>query len=211
LGWQVPLTSLRRSKGMRATVSSESLDSGPGLIRERRRLSRGWRRVLVIALAVVAAFAGATAWLLVWPAQGMPARVSAIVMLAGPGNRMPVALRLAREGRAPVLVVSQGYDGYGSPCPSAPAGVKLICFDPSPASTRGEAEFVGRVAKQYRWSSVVLVVSRPQATRARILMERCFSGPVYVSTAPLALSNWPYQIAYGWGALAKALVDHRAC
>lgn len=210
-GWQVPLISLRRSKGMTATVSSESLGSGPGLTRGRRRLSRGWRRVLITAVVLVVAFAGATAWLLVWPAQGMPARVSAIVMLAGPGNRLPVALQLAGEGRAPVLVVSQGFEGYGSPCPPAPAGIKLVCFDPNPASTRGEAEFVGRLAKRYRWSSVVLVVSRPQATRARILMERCFSGPVYVSTAPLALSNWPYQIAYGWGALAKALVNHRAC
>jgi uncharacterized SAM-binding protein YcdF (DUF218 family) len=196
---------------MRATVGSESLGSVPDLTRRRRRLSRAWRRVLVIALALVLVFAGATAWVLVWPPQGMPARVSAIVMLAGPGSRLPAALQLADEGRAPVLVVSQGFEGYGSPCPPPPTGVKLICFDPKPASTRGEAEFVGRLAKQYRWSSVALVVSRPQATRARLLMERCFSGPVYVSTAPLALSNWPYQIAYGWGALAKALVDHRAC
>jgi uncharacterized SAM-binding protein YcdF (DUF218 family) len=196
---------------MRATVGSESLGDVPDLTRRRRRLPRAWRRVLVIALALVLVFAGATAWVLVWPPQGMPARVSAIVMLAGPGSRLPLALRLADEGRAPVLVVSQGFEGYGSPCPPPPAGIKLICFDPDPASTRGEAEFVGRLAKQYRWSSVVLVVSRPQATRARLLMERCFSGPVYVSTAPLALSNWPYQIAYGWGALAKALVDHRAC
>ena len=196
---------------MRATVGSESLGNVPDLTRRRRRLSRGWRRVLVIALALVLAFAGATAWVLVWPPQGMPAQVSAIVMLAGPGSRLPVALQLADQGRAPVLVVSRGFEGYGSPCPPPPAGIKLICFDPSPASTRGEAEFVGRLAKQYRWGSVVLVVSRPQATRARILMERCFSGPVYVSTGPLALSEWPYQIAYGWGALAKALVDHRAC
>ena len=196
---------------MRATVGSESLGDVPDLTRRRRRLPRAWRRVLVIALALVLVFAGATAWVLVWPPQGMPARVSAIVMLAGPGSRLPLALRLADEGRAPVLVVSQGFEGYGSPCPPAPAGIKLVCFDPNPASTRGEAEFVGRLAKRYRWSSVVLVVSRPQATRARILMERCFSGPVYVSTAPLALSDWPYQIAYGWGALAKALVNHRAC
>jgi uncharacterized SAM-binding protein YcdF (DUF218 family) len=196
---------------MRATVGSESLGNIPGLARRRRHLSRAWRRILVIALALVLTFAGATAWVLVWPPQGMSARVSAIVMLAGPGSRLPLALQLADQGRAPVLVVSQGFEGYGSPCPPPPTGIKLICFDPSPASTRGEAEFVGRLAKQYRWSSVVLVVSRPQATRARLLMERCFSGPVYVSTAPLALSNWPYQIAYGWGALAKALVDHRAC
>jgi hypothetical protein len=137
--------------------------------------------------------------------------VSAIVMLAGSGDRMPVALRLAREHQAPVLVVSQGNQGYGGPCPPRPPRMKLICFDPDPADTRGEAEFVGRLARRYHWTSVVVVVTRPQATRARVLMERCFSGPVYVATAALPPGSWPYQVAYGWGALAKALVVHRAC
>ena len=62
----------------------------------------------------------------------MPARVSAIVMLAGPGDRLPVALQLAREHRAPVLVVSRGWQGYGGPCPPPVPGVRLICFDPDP-------------------------------------------------------------------------------
>ena len=44
-----------------------------------------------------------------------------------------------------------------------------------------------------------------------MLAERCFGGSTYVVTAPLPLSSWPYQIAYGWGALLKALVVHRAC
>jgi hypothetical protein len=141
----------------------------------------------------------------------MPASVSAIVMLAGPGNRLPVALQLAREHRAAVLVVSQGQHGYGGPCPPTTPGVKLICFDPNPGDTRGEAEFVGRLAKRYHWSSVVLVTAPEQDTRARIMMERCFSGSIYVITASLPLGSWPYQIAYEWGALFKALVLHRAC
>jgi hypothetical protein len=176
-----------------------------------QRFPCGWRAVFAAGLTLVLAFTAATAWLLVWPVQGVPARVSAIVMLAGSGDRMPVALRLAREHKAPVLVVSQGNQGYGGPCPPRPPRMKLICFDPDPADTRGEAEFVGRLARQYHWTSVVVVVTRPQATRARVLMERCLSGPVYVATAALPPSSWPYQVAYGWGALAKALVVHRAC
>jgi hypothetical protein len=152
-----------------------------------------------------------TARLLVWPAQGMPAQVSAIAMLAGPGNRLAVALKLAREHRAPVLVVSRGSNGYAGPCPPPTPGVKLICFDPVPPTTRGEAEAVSRLAKQHHWSSVVLVATRPQDTRARIMMERCFGGSTYVVTAPLPVSSWPYQLAYGWGALIKALVVYRAC
>jgi hypothetical protein len=185
--------------------------SRPTLTGQRRRLGRRWRRVLVSLLTVVLVFAAATAWVLVWPPQGMPSQVSAIVLLAGPGDRMPVALKLASEHRAPVLVVSQGSHGYGGPCPPRPPGVKVICFDPSPPTTQGEAEYVGKLARQYRWSSVVLVVSQPQATRARILMGRCFGGPVYVTTGRLPAGAWPYQIAYGWGALIKALTAERSC
>jgi len=191
--------------------SAESNGVGRGSTGGRRRLfrgrlSRGWRRALTIAVVLALAFAVATARLLVWPTQGMPPRVDAIVMLAGPGDRMPVALRLASERRAQVLVVSRGAHGYGGPCPPRPLGMRLICFDPDPADTRGEAESVGRVAKHYSWRSMVLVVSRTQATRARLLMGRCFSGDVYVATAPLPVLSWPYEIAYGWAALVKAVL-----
>jgi hypothetical protein len=162
-------------------------------------------------IALFVAFGAVTARLLAWPTEGMPARVSAIVMLAGPGDRMAVALRLAREQRAPMLVVSRGWHGYGGPCPPPTPGVKLICFEPDPGNTRGEAEFVGGIARRYHWNSVVLVTTRPQDTRARIIFGRCFGGPVFVVTASLPRGDWPYEIAYGWGALVKALVLYRAC
>jgi len=175
--------------------------------------SRFWRRALVAALVLLLAFAVATARLLVWPARGMPSRVDAIVMFAGPGNRLPVALQLAKQRRAPVLVVSLGHLGYGGPCPAASSApeVKIICFDPDPADTRGEAEFAARLARRYGWRSVVLVTIAAQATRARLIIRRCYSGAVYVVTASQAWDEWPYQIAYGWGSLFKALLLERAC
>jgi hypothetical protein len=182
-----------------------------GAMYRRWRSSPPWRRVCGVVVVLAVLFSVVTARLFVWPAQGMPARVSAIVMLAGPGNRLPVALRLAREHRAPVLVVSTGQHGYGGPCPPPTPGVKLICFQPVPGNTRGEAEFTARLARQYHWSSVVLVTGPQQDTRARIRMERCFSGSVYVVTGSLPLSAWPFQLAYEWGALFKALVIQRGC
>ena len=192
---------------MRSLGKIRAADGRPGF-------PRGRRRVFAAAMALLVTFVLVTARLFVWPAQGMPPRVSAIVILAGPGNRLPVALQLAREHRAPVLAVSRGWHGYGGPCPPATPGVKLICFSafaPDPGNTRGEAEFAGRLAKKYHWSSVVLVTTRAQDTRARILMGRCFSGPIYVMTGSLPLGSWPYQIAYQWGALFKALVLYRSC
>ena len=197
--------------GPRGTQVKPQTQSAHGVAGRRVRPRPGWRRVFIAAMILIALFVLVTARLLVWPAQGMPTRADAIVMLAGPGNRLAVAIQLAREHRAPVLVVSQGWKGYGGPCPPAPPGVKVICFDPSPGNTRGEAEFAGKLAKRYGWHSVVLVATPTQDTRARILMRRCYGGSIYVITASTASDEWPYQIAYGWGSLVKAVALHRAC
>jgi hypothetical protein len=55
--------------------------------------------------------------------------------------------------------------------------VHVICFDPNPATTTGEAEFVGRLARKYHWQSIALVTITPQDSRARLRVERCFKGP----------------------------------
>jgi len=178
----------------------------------RKTLSlRPGPRALVVLLAVLAAFCLTTARLFVWPAEGAPAHADAIVMLAGPGDRLGVALKLAAQRRAPVLVVSQGSHGYGGPCPPKTSDTTVICFDPDPANTRGEAEFLGELAERYHWRSIVLVTTRAQVTRARLLTGRCFGGSVYATTASLPWSDWLYQIAYGWGALFKALTLYQAC
>jgi uncharacterized SAM-binding protein YcdF (DUF218 family) len=127
-------------------------------------------------------------------------------------SRLTLAVRLAQEQRAPVLVISQGRDGYGGPCPSPVRGVKLICFDPNPPNTRGEAEFAGRLAQEYHWTSIILVTNREQDTRARMLMSKCFGGPIYVVTLPLgSLRDAVTGVTYEWGAFAKALVLNQSC
>jgi uncharacterized SAM-binding protein YcdF (DUF218 family) len=162
---------------------------------------------------VLVLFTAATARLFVWPARGMPARVDAIVVLAGPGKLQPTALDLARQHRARYLVVSLGTPPSGYHCPAPVSGVKTICFNPVPASTEGEAEYVGRLAHRYRWRSVAVVTITSQDTRARLRVQRCFPGHVYVITVPPdpAFTNWPYQIAYQWAALVKAMVVQRSC
>jgi uncharacterized SAM-binding protein YcdF (DUF218 family) len=166
---------------------------------------------LAVLTAALIIFVAATARLFIWPARGMPPSVSAIVMLAGPGDRLKLALQLARERRAPFLVVSRGHEGYGGPCPRPVPRVRLICFEPSPASTRGEAQYVGRLARKYHWRSVALVTNTMQDSRARQRVERCFPGPVYVMTVGLPPTSWPGQIAYEWAATIKMIVWQRSC
>jgi hypothetical protein len=193
---------------MRFRANLDVVERRRGVSRVRPEVRR---RAFATVIGLVVVFALVTTRIFIWPAQGMPASVSAIVVLAGPGDRLPVALQLAREHRAPMLVVSQGWQGYGGACPPSLPAVKLICFDPNPGNTRGEAEFAGQLAKRYHWRSVVLVTTRAQDTRARIMLGRCFGGSIYVVTASLPFGAWPYQIAYGWGALFKALVLYRSC
>lgn len=154
-----------------------------------------------------------TARLFVWPQQGMPAHVDAIVMLNGPGDRLDTALNLAWAHRAPMIVIARGspYWGRGSICAPKIPGVKVICFDPDPSTTRGEAEFTGRLAKRYHWRSIVLVTTTPQDTRSRLRVRRCFRGSIYVVAAPIPAYEWPYAIAYEWGATAKAILLQRSC
>jgi len=188
-------------------VPRPSRPSGPAV----RPPGRARRRRALIAAAALVLLAGLTVRLFVWPSAGMPDRVDAILMLNTPGDPLPVALRLAREHRAGYLVVSQGTVASHYACPAPVPGVKLICFHPLPATTQGEAEFAGRLASKYHWHSVVVVTIAPQAFRARLRLERCFGGRVYVMTGSLPLHAWPYQIAYEWGATIKALTVQRSC
>jgi hypothetical protein len=164
-------------------------------------------------IAILLAFAAATAHWFVWPQQGMPSRVDAIVMLDGSGDRLDTALDLAWTHRASMIVISRGskYWGRGSVCAPKVPHMKVVCFDPNPPTTRGEAEFAGRLAARYHWRSIVIVAITPQDTVARIRVSRCFSGKVYVVNAPLSTADWPYEVAYYWGATVEALFLQRSC
>jgi hypothetical protein len=87
----------------------------------------------------------------------------------------------------------------------------VICFDPRPATTRGEAEFAGRLAARYHWHSIAVVAITPQDTVARLRVGRCFGGNLYVVNAPLPKWEWPYMVVYEWGSTLKALLVQRSC
>jgi uncharacterized SAM-binding protein YcdF (DUF218 family) len=154
-----------------------------------------------------------TARLFVWPElPALPARTDAIIELAGPGDRDAAALALARDHRAPVLIQSTVVEeARTNTClPSIP-DVTIMCFHPAPATTRGEARYIGALAARRQWRSVIIVTSRDHAWRARLRVSRCFPGEVYVSTTLLPALAWLWQIPYQWSATAKALVFQADC
>ena len=137
--------------------------------------------------------------------------VAPLVELAGPGDddRDRVALELASDRKAPVLVQST-VAGDTACLPPVP-GVRLLCFHPDPVTTRGEARYIGTMAARLDWHSVILVTTPDQAWRAHLRVSRCFPGKVYVATAHLPAWDWVRQVPYQWLASVKALTIQRSC
>ncbi len=86
----------------------------------------------------------------------------AIVVLGPPDDngRIDTALALIDKHIASNLVIS-----VGSPeqfhakhlCTTPQQGFSVTCFEPDPATTRGEAEEVKRLASQHGWKSIIVV------------------------------------------------------
>jgi len=177
-----------------------------GVIRSRSRRSR---RVVRIALLVGVVFVGLTARLFVWPDVNAPVRSDAIIVLGGNGDRIGEGFALAKAGWAPLLIFSFN---SAQRCYPSTSQYAIKCFHPDPSSTRGEAEAIRRLAKQLHLHRIILVVTTPQATRARLRVEHCYSGQILiVGVSPGGVGSWALALAYEWGALFKALVLQPSC
>jgi uncharacterized SAM-binding protein YcdF (DUF218 family) len=173
------------------------------------RTIRTWG--LIVAVVVVA-FAGATARLFVWPSTSTPRQADAIVVFgARNSERLPEAVRLADKGFAPVLVIMTPPEDR-SICGGRPT-FEVICKEPNPFSTRGEAQAVGELAAKRDWDSLLLVTSSYHLTRARLLLERCFGGNVRgIATTPAGgIMRRAERISHEWGGLLDAEMVARSC
>jgi uncharacterized SAM-binding protein YcdF (DUF218 family) len=88
---------------------------------------------------------------------------------------------------------------------------RVICFDPLPYSTQGEARAVHRLAAKLRWRSVVVVTSTFHVTRAKLLFRRCLDIPVFVVGASSPWWRLPEEWATETGKLAVQLTVQRGC
>lgn len=178
----------------------------------RHLRSRRVKLALTAAFAVFTAFCAASALLFVFPATGMPARVNAIVVLGGGGDRLGLGLQLAQQDKAPYLVLSRGLPWIPPGLCAGHAGpAKVICFTPDPDTTQGEAEAASRIAGKYGWTSLVLVTTTDQVWRAHLRFQRCYPGKIYGVAAPVSWYGWPYAILYQWAGTAKAEIYQRGC
>jgi hypothetical protein len=178
----------------------------------RRRSRRAALFALPLLVTLLAAFVAVSFALFVWPSADRPQHVGAVLSLAGSNEnlREQRALALVREGYAPVLLFSEGHYAM-VPCPRVPH-VTVVCFIPRPARTVGEIKFAAQYAARHGLHSIMVVPAKTQATRARLLLGRCFKGhSVVVPAAAPPLIDLLPQVAYEWGALVKALVIDPGC
>ncbi len=192
-------------------------DSASASIGERTKnrsaRSRRRRRRLLLALgAIVVLFVAATLALFVFAPTDQPRHVNGILSLNGGDEpaREAKAVSLAEKGYAPVILFSQGSRANDTSCPKVP-GISVVCFFDVTNNTRGEARWAGRYAESHHWHSLMIVPGRVQATRARLLVERCFSGQVVVVPATEPLRAIPADALHEWGGLLAALVIYRGC
>jgi uncharacterized SAM-binding protein YcdF (DUF218 family) len=165
------------------------------------------RTVAVVAVLLVAALAFGTFRMFVWPATDDVQPADAVVVLAGgDGERLERGLELVQAGVAPTLALSFGPDRL---CGGGAQPFAVVCFRPEPEDTRGEAEAIARLASEHGWTNLVLVTSTSHVTRARMLLERCYSGTLQVTDATPRqdLPGWLLAIVHEWGGLAEAIAD----
>jgi uncharacterized SAM-binding protein YcdF (DUF218 family) len=178
-----------------------------------------FRRILLVLAALVVAWLVACAFLFVWPrADAAPARADAVVVLSGARDlRLDPALRLVRRGVAPLLAISGGRDDPRwrtalRLCAAGKTGsVRVVCFTPRPLSTRGEARAVARLARLRGWRRVVVVTSTFHITRARVLLDRCYHGRLWLVGARAPWWRLPEEWASETGKLLVQLTAERGC
>jgi len=117
----------------------------------------------------------------------------AIVVLGGRPNRLPVGLRLLREGEGRVLIV---FNATGS------GDEEHLYVRPDPYTTRGEARAVAKLAREHGWRSIVVVTSTYHVPRARLIFRRAFDGELRMASAPPTWWRLPFDVV---SELVKAL------
>ena len=146
------------------------------------------------------------------PRSGRPVPADAIVVLGGEGEDTSLPQRLALEGYSTTIAYS--VPRPTSTCLAAvPGRFRVICFHPRPVSTQGEAREVGALARQYGWHRILVVSGHAQARRARLRVERCFTGQIVMTPAPAPVSEGRrfYDVAYEVAATLKAQLWQRGC
>ena len=182
-------------------------------IRRHRKLLAA----LLVVVGLVAGFSLATYRLFIDPHIDPVRRSDAVVVIAGGPLRLKKGLELVREKFAPLLLVSVPHGAWPyqweAPdlCNGAKRPFQVICFQPKPESTQGEARALKRIVAKRHLRSVIVVTSTFHVSRARLIMRRCFHGRLAVIGTPVSRAAEPFLIGMEWIKLTYAETLNRDC
>lgn len=143
-------------------------------------------------------------------------RADAIIVLGGEHDgREAYGVLLAERGVADTVVLSDPY-GESDPVMDGFCGVEtdeydVLCVEPEPSTTRGEAIFTQQLADERGWDHVVVISWRYHLPRARYIFDQCFAGDVTMQAVPrgynFSLVYWEYTYLYQLAGFAKAAIQ----
>ncbi|WP_312033878.1 MULTISPECIES: YdcF family protein [unclassified Rhodococcus (in: high G+C Gram-positive bacteria)] len=177
-------------------------------MRRRARWPR-WTFVLVVAAVLGATAASVPTY--VEPQLDKLHRADAILVLGGPSHeRYTYGLDLAHEGLAGRVLLSDpsgGSDEWLDRLCGKRFTFSVVCFDPDPATTAGEAKTFRDFAIAGGWNSVIVVTFTPHVSRARYTIQRCFGGEVMMAASPANISaaDWVWQSGYQTAGYVRSL------
>ncbi|MFB8001191.1 YdcF family protein [Nocardia sp. NPDC056000] len=183
-------------------------------VRERRTRRRLYAAAAVLAL--IAALVGAGYPVYVRPQVDALRHADAILVLGGEGvDRYAYGLDLARQGYASTVLFSNPYgedtdiDEVREPCHTPQQGFTLLCFAPDPPTTLGEGRQLRTLANARGWHTVIVVTMRPHLSRARYILEQCFTGALIMEPSPVDISPWywAWSYAYQSAGYVRAFID----
>lgn len=180
-----------------------------------RRLQRLLWIATLVVVVVLAAIGGVGYALFGVDRQDPLRKVDAIIVLGGEHDgREQYGIRLAQEGWSKTVVLSNPYDHDRTMrelCDTRVDDITVTCEAPVPSTTRGEAIFTERLAKQNGWSSVIVISWSYHLTRSRYIFRNCFSGETVVRAVPRAYdygpADWELIYLYQFLGTAKAVVQ----
>lgn len=175
-------------------------------------------RAIAAASGLMIAWALMGIFLYVVPPADEPTNADVLFVLGPPDRRIGYAEELMQQGYATTLAVSSpvGKDGrYEAAICTAHRPYRIICFNPDPFTTQGEARALKDLSKKYSWKSANVLTAQFHVTRSRVLIGRCYTGDLHMiadrRSLPLfSASNptysWAYQYVYQTAAFLKVAI-----
>lgn len=151
---------------------------------------------------------GVLAWLTINPRTDPAAHVDALLVLSTQAGAHGEARRLAEEGVTDLLIVSRPAGTMEDICQHPPAGTQMRCFVPDPVTTQGEAMGGTAIARERGAHSLGVLTFDHHIERSRLLVERCWEGPVhmYEFQPDRGTRGYAYDFVYAMAAYGKAFL-----